>query len=60
MNGHAAEACAETPAFTTPVSITAIDAEDYDGQLDRKLTKLKQLFQEFDPPQLEVFTSPPT
>ncbi|KAG2444519.1 hypothetical protein HXX76_001266 [Chlamydomonas incerta] len=59
QNGHAAEkACVEAP--TPPTAITAIDAVDYDGQLDRKLTKLKQLFQEFETPELEVFTSPPT
>ncbi|KAG2447247.1 hypothetical protein HYH02_007987 [Chlamydomonas schloesseri] len=56
MNGHAEPAAA---AFTTPVSITAIEPENYEVQLERKLTKLKQLFQEFDTPELEVFTSPP-
>ncbi len=58
MNGHAA-AEAEAPAFTTPTTITAIEPENYEGQLEKKLTKLKQLFQEFGTPDLEVFTSPP-
>ncbi|KAG2493638.1 hypothetical protein HYH03_008155 [Edaphochlamys debaryana] len=51
---------AATPAFTTPIAVTQIDESQYRPQLDTKLAKLKELFAEFNPPEVEVFESPPS
>ncbi|EFJ46848.1 hypothetical protein VOLCADRAFT_118051 [Volvox carteri f. nagariensis] len=48
-----------SPSFVAPLTVTNIDESQYGSQLQAKVFKLKELFREFDPPDLEVFESPP-
>ncbi|GLC71327.1 hypothetical protein PLESTF_001103400 [Pleodorina starrii] len=50
---------AATPSFVAPVAVTSVDETQYGPQLQAKIRKLKDLFAEFNPPELEVFESPP-
>lgn len=41
------------------VAVTSVDESQYSKQLQENVSKLKEMFREFDPPELEVFESPP-
>lgn len=45
--------------FTSPSPVFTVDVTQYPSQLDHKLNKLKQLFANFNLPEVEVFESSP-
>lgn len=57
----AASAAPAQPAAPAQFSaaLTAIDEEKYDEQLQAKIERVKKLFAEFQPPELEAYRSPP-
>ena len=55
----AAPMATDGSSFVSPVAVTSVDESQYEQQLQVKISKLRELFQEFDPPELEVFKSPP-
>ncbi|GFR51652.1 hypothetical protein Agub_g14084, partial [Astrephomene gubernaculifera] len=59
-NAPAPSLAAEDNSFVTPVTVTTCDESQYKQQLCVKLEKLRELFKEFDPPEVEVFESPPS
>ncbi|GIL59952.1 hypothetical protein Vafri_14608 [Volvox africanus] len=54
------EETATSPSFVAPIAVTSVDESQYKTQLQEKIKKLKELFCEFNPPELEVFESPPS
>ncbi|KXZ44369.1 hypothetical protein GPECTOR_68g340 [Gonium pectorale] len=55
-----ASAAEGSTSFTSPITVTSVDESKYAEQLQSKLAKLRELFAEFSPPEVEVFESPPS